>query len=397
MKFFIFILSYHFICNASTNDNPLLNSLAYFKNGINFEHQPTNFKSTLRFRVQNRFTYESQSEEKLKADTVDFTVRRMRLRMEGHVLDPRLIYRFQFSFTRGDMDYDRTNYPNILRDSVIGWKFSDNSTLLYGQMKLPGNRQRIISSGQQQFVDRSIVNAMLNIDRDIGLQWHSQLLENHPLILKLAITNGEGRSVANNNSGLAYTSRLEWLPLGAFKDEGDNFEGDLAFEDSVKIAFGTAYSTNKKTNKTGGQIGTQWSSSNIQRDLDTLLADFLVKYRGISFSSEFIQRWAYGGSLHFTDQGTEYTIFEGYGYNAQTGYLFKNNWESSLRYSQLRASSQTLLGENNQKQYTLALSKYLNRHLVKFQSDLSLNHETNPIAGTNEKEFIFRLQFELGI
>ena len=295
------------------------------------------------------------------------------------------------------MDYDRTNYPNILRDSVIGWKFTDTSVIYFGQMKLPGNRQRVISSGQQQFVERSIVNAMLNIDRDIGVQWHNQFFSEQPLKLKLAITNGEGRSVANSNNGLAYTGRIEWLPLGTFKDDGENFEGDLSREENVKLAFGTSYSSNKKTNKTGGQIGTLWSSSSITRDMDTLLADFLLKYQGYSFSTEFIQRWIYGGEVYFSDQGKNYSLFNGYGINSLIGYLFHNNWETSLRFSQLRPSLQSLQGENNQQQYTVGLSKYLNRHLVKFQTDLSLNHEINSLSGSNEKEWLFRMQFEIGI
>jgi phosphate-selective porin OprO and OprP len=213
---------------------------SYFKEGINFEHKPSNFASRFRFRMQNRFTYQTEESQNISPDVVDFTVRRLRLRLDGTVKDPRFLYRIQLSFTRGDMDFDRTQYPNILRDAVVGWKLSDKTTIWYGQTKLPGNRQRLISSGSQQFVDRSILNATLNIDRDLGAQLTHWTGEDMPLALKLAITNGEGRATDNRDDGLSYTGRVEWMPLGSFKDDGDLFEGDLARESRPKIALGPA-------------------------------------------------------------------------------------------------------------------------------------------------------------
>lgn len=376
--------------------SPLQESLAYFKDGIVFEHAPTHFKTKFRFRVQNRFTFETEDANSTSSKIADFNVRRMRLRLEGNVLDPRLLYKFQFSFTRGDMDYDRTNYPNILRDAVVGWKFSDKTTLWYGQTKLPGNRQRVISSGRQQFVDRSLLNATFNIDRDLGAQLYHRFTDERPIWLKLAISNGEGRATDNRDNGLSYTARAEYFPLGAFKDEGDDFEGDLARETSPKLALGASYNTNKKTTRPGGQLGRQFTTAGVNRDLETIFTDLLFKYQGFSFYSEWARRNT-ANPYVFDGATTRATVYEGDAVNFQAGYVTEANIEPALRYTQLWADHGTLNGENDRKQYTAALSKYIKGHTIKVQTDITYDEQSNRVKNLYQSNWIYRAQLEVGI
>lgn len=367
----------------------------YFKDGLVFEHAETNFVAKVRFRVQSRFTYESEESEKYSPDLLNFEVRRTRLRLEGSVLDPRLLYKFQFSFTRGDFDYDRTDYPNILRDAAVGWKLTDATTIWYGQTKLPGNRQRVTSSGSQQFVDRSLLNSTFNIDRDQGVQLYHRMGSEKPFWVKLAISNGEGRSTNNTDDGLAYTARVEWLPLGNFKDGGDYFEGDLARETEPKFSVGAVYSTNKKTTRPGGQLGRQYETDGLHRDIDTYFADMLFKYRGFSWSSEYARRWTNGPV--FNDGAEPVAIYKGQAVSTQAGYLFENNVETALRFTKLWAEREALFGVNDQNQYTVALSKYINEHTIKVQSDLSYSEDRNRLSNLYEGHWTFRMQLELGI
>ena len=363
---------------------------SYFDDGYFVEHAGTNTILKFRFRMQNRFTYETEDTEKLSPEIVDFTVRRMRLRFEGTVLDKRLLYRIQLSFTRGDMDFDRTQYPNIMRDAVVGWKLSDVTTLWYGQTKLPGNRQRVISSGAQQFVDRSLLNATFNIDRDLGFQAHHRIGETAPVWIKGAISNGDGRATENKNDGLAYTARAEWLPMGEFKDGGDYFEGDLARETTPKVTIGAVYSVNKKTTRPGGQLGTQFPAGTV-RDMETWFGDFLLKYRGFSWASEYAHRWS-----NDPIAGAQ-TIFKGKGFNTQMGYIFDNNIEPSVRYTKLRADDEIKAIESDREQYTLALSKYFKKHTVKVQSDISYDQRLKRSVTSYDNSWTYRLQLEIGI
>ena len=59
-------------------------------------------------------------------------------------------------------------------DAVVKYAFSKNQQIWFGQTKLPGNRERVISSMALQFVDRSNVNSKFNIDRDFGVQLQTQ-------------------------------------------------------------------------------------------------------------------------------------------------------------------------------------------------------------------------------
>jgi phosphate-selective porin OprO/OprP len=363
---------------------------SYFDDGYVVEHGKTNTKLKFRFRMQNRFTYETEDTDELSPEIVDFTVRRMRLRFEGTVLDKRLLYRVQLSFTRGDMDFDRTQYPNIMRDAVVGWKLTDATTLWYGQTKLPGNRQRVISSGAQQFVDRSLLNATFNIDRDLGAQIHHRMGEAAPLWIKGAISNGDGRATDNKNDGLAYTGRVEWLPMGEFKDGGDYFEGDLARETTPKVSIGAVYSVNKKTTRPGGQLGTQFATGTV-RDMETWFGDLLLKYKGFSWASEYAHRWSNDPTV-----GTQ-TIFKGKGFNSQMGYVFESNIEPAVRFTRLWADDDIKAIESDRQQYTFALSKYFNKHTVKIQSDVSYDQRLKRTVSSHDNNWTYRLQLEIGI
>lgn len=380
---------------ASRNPIP---DLGFGNEGVVIKHDPSNFEMAIRFRSQFRFTYEDFENETMQ-DYADFNVRRMRLRFDGTAFDDRFLYKIQLSFTRGDLDFDTFEFPNILRDAVVGWRLTDKSTLWFGQTKLPGNRQRVVSSGNLELVDRSLLNATFTIDRDMGLQWYNQIGDVRPVWLKFAISNGEGRSINNKNKDMSYTARAEWLPLGEFTNDGDYYEGDLAFEKHPKIALGVVYNLNPGTNRVGGQIGriiTDGTDSFISRDLQTFLADFLIKYRGWAFSSEFAARDTDDPIVPISDTENA-AIYKGQAVTAQLSYRFANNLAPVVRFTKLFPDDEILTLENERTQYTVGLTKYLNQHQVKLQTDITLDQQRNSFLGVNEDNFLFRIQVEYGI
>src|SRR5690606_2801014 len=98
---------------------------------------------------------------------------------------------------------DNTGIANIVRDAVIFYNFTPDFYIAFGVNKLPGNRQRVNSSGQLQFADRSIVNAAMNIDRDFGLKaYYKHKIGGKAIYhLKGAISTGEGRVANNTDNG----------------------------------------------------------------------------------------------------------------------------------------------------------------------------------------------------
>lgn len=363
----------------------------YFDDGINFTLDPQLFLLRMKFRIQNRYSFEDYDDDSSKADVSEFLNRRVRLRFDGFVLNKNLTYKLQFSFSRHDMDWENGRFPNILRDANVSYQFTDNDQILVGLAKLPGNRQRVISSGQQEFVDRSIANALLNIDRDVGLQWWHRFGSEKPLWLKTAITNGQGRGSAQPNNGMSYTYRLEWLPLGTFKDNSELFyEGDLSFEEKLRISLGAGMNATLKATRTGGQIGADIADG-APRDLETFIADALFKYRGWAWSSEYFRRNAENPAVD-----AKQTLFDGQGWNTQLSYTWRSMSMIGVRWAQTRPDDNVASLLQRENQYSFVIGKYINKHTIKVQSDVSYHLLTAPHLATQDN-WIYRVQLELGI
>jgi phosphate-selective porin OprO/OprP len=224
-----------------------------FSNGIGMVAPDSLFSINFRFRTQLRSAYTTISENDFSASEIEARVRRLRLRMEGFVVNPKLNYYIQLSFSRGDMDWtDNDNSainssPNIVRDAVFIYKPNQKLSIVFGQTKLPGNRQRVVSSGELQFADRSIVNSVFTIDRDFGLQFaYLNNVSKLHYALKGAISSGEGRNSNVSDGGLAYTGRAELLPFGKFTNKGDYFEGDIEREQKPKVSIAAGYHYNEE-------------------------------------------------------------------------------------------------------------------------------------------------------
>ena len=84
------------------------------------------------------------------------------------------------------------------------------------------------------------------------------------------------------------------------------------------------------------------------------------------------------------------TFMTGLGINLQTSYIFKNNYEIGLRASKITPDE--LEGFKELNEYTLGVSKYINGHKLKVQSDVSYQD----FAGNSSDQMRYRLQMEIG-
>jgi len=274
-----------------TSKNPYFN----FKNGLGFSTPDSAYSINIRFRMQNRLLMNTVSDEDINPSSYEFRVRRCRLSFTGHVYNPKWSYYLQLSFSRGDMDWsmnDASNYntgPNVVRDAIVYYKPIKHLQIGVGQTKLPGNRQRVVSSGALQFYDRSPANSNFTLDRDAGvfLNYSFHLGKTFKTIIKAAATSGEGRNSNSSNYGLAYSGRMEILPLGDFTDGGDYFEGDVVREPKPKISLGGGFHLNDMAVRTQGQLGKDLYEP---RSYETYFADFLFKFKGFALSSEYLRR-----------------------------------------------------------------------------------------------------------
>ena len=343
-------------------------------------------------------TWDEGTDEGLVNPQQSFLVRRARLKFNGFAFSPKLKYKMELGLSNRDISGASeftSNAPRYILDAVVMWNFYENFELWMGQTKLPGNIERVISSGNLQQVDRSLLNSRFNIDRDLGIQLrhHFKLSNNFLVREKLAISMGEGRNVTTGNlGGLQQTARIELLPFGAFKSKGDYSGSDLKREEKPKLLIAATYDTNKDAVKNRSNQGSYMVNDIgfYQTDINTIFLDAMFKYNGFSFMAEYANRTADDPIAKNSDgslTGDEVQV--GSGLNLQTGYLFKTNWEVSGRYTNINLD-EAITGKNPESQYTLGLSKFLAGHKLKVQTDLSY---LNLDAGTNK--LMYRLQVDI--
>ncbi len=377
---------------------------AKFGKGISFTAQDSTLFLQSNFRFQSLYT----ASRALSSDgdwDQSLSIRRARLKFQGWAMDPNLQFKVELALSNQDLksknDYEQTERaPKMILDAVLKWKFHKNFSIWAGQAKLPGNRQRVVSSQKLQLVDRSLVNSIFNLDREMGLQLHGKL-NHHQSILKpiLAISMGEGRNVTKNIGGLNYTARLEFLPFGEFSSKGDYFEADLQFESTPKLAFGATYNMNygASRQKQSGAFLLDNEGRYLSGDLQTLLFDVVFKYAGLSITGEFAEKHCIlDKNVNHEDvrdimlDANGESFYTGKGFNIQLGYLMSSNWEVAGRYTTVTPDWDTSFART--REYTLGLSKYISGHNLKIQSDISLREREN--SATNSLRY--RLQFEFG-
>jgi hypothetical protein len=328
----------------------------------------------------------------------NFLVRRARLKFDGFAYTPRLKYKLELGLSNGDIsgasDFT-SNAPRYILDAVIMWNFYKNLELWVGQSKLPGNIERVISSGNMQQVDRSLLNRRFNIDRDVGIQLRHFFNLSDDFILReiFAVSQGEGRNITTGNlGGYQYTARLEILPLGAFKGNGEYSGGDLAQEENPRLMLGATYDINQDAVKNRSNQGSYMENDLgfYETNITTLFLDAMFKYAGFSLMGEYAHRDAEDPVARNSDgSATGDVVRVGDGFNLQAGYILKNNWEVSGRYTNI-ILDELITGRDPESQYTLGLSKYIVGHKLKVQTDLSYLTVEN-----GADKFMYRLQFDI--
>ncbi|MBT6438834.1 MAG: porin [Flavobacteriales bacterium] len=332
----------------------------------------------------------------------NFLIRRSRLKFDGFAFSPNLIYKLEIGLSNRDIGKvsSYTNQaPNMILDAALKWNIFGNFSIWGGQTKLPGNRERFISSGNLQFVDRSLLNSKYNIDRDIGIQLHNHFSIGQVIISEaFAFSQGEGRNITVGNiGGYEYTGRIEILPFGAFSGKdyagrGDEYVGSsLKRDETPKLAIAATYDYNQGSPKTRGNLGNFMANDigHHETDIQTIFVDMMFKFKGLSMMAEYANKQA-NDPLAKNSDGTETgdKVYVGQGVNVQLGYLLKNNLEIAARYTSI--TPETAIG-NPFSQYTLGISKYIVGHKLKVQGDVSYN----TFNGSKDTGLMTRLQFDI--
>ena len=378
------------------------NAPLFGKGLFNLKGKEDSWSMKIGFRMQflasNSWLEQDNDDGFLLEPNSNFLIRRSRLKFDGFAFSPKLQYKFELGLSNRDMSGTSIftgNTPRFIMDAVVKWNFHENFVLWVGQTKLPGNIERVISSGNMQLVDRSLLNALFNIDRDIGFQLRHHIEFSDTFVMReiFALSQGEGRNVTTGNlGGHQYTGRIELLPFGYFKNKGDYFGSDLEREETPKLMLSASYDYNDNAVRNRSNMGLYMITDDgfHETPIQTVFVDAMFKYQGFSFMAEFASRNADDPIARNSDGSpTGIVVQEGNSINLQSGYLFKKNWEVAGRFTHV-ALNEDVTGTGPQSQYTLGFSKYFAGHKLKVQTDvnyLDLDNDTGVV--------LWRLQMDL--
>ena len=379
-----------------TNDLRL-SALPYYSygKGLGITSPDSLFQLNIRFRMQNRITYfENEGEDAAFSGEI----RRLRLRFDGYVGNPMFSYVIQLSFAGGDVgEIEEGENINVIRDAAVFYRPNKHWNFLFGQTKLPGNRQRINSSGALQLTDRSINNARFNIDRDFGFHIYYLNEDKNRFSYNIitAVSTGEGRNWTKTaDDGVAVTAKLEIKPFGAFTNDGANFEGDLVREKKPKLLLSAAFNQNNWARRDRGQLGQDLFE---QRTMKSVLLDALLKYNGWSFMSTYMSRSAENPiTFNPEDISESNFVYVGNGTDYQLSYIFRTNYEVIGRFSTQKVHRDIKALTPDTKQFTLGVTKYLWEHAFKIQAEVTYS-QLNFLTGNTADNWYARVQLEFGI
>ena len=376
--------------------------------GFRLETRDGDWQTNLQWRAQLRYTNPFFGDPRQVDDfedkgTSNFEARRLRMKIGGHGFKPWLKYYFEVDL-QPSRDPDSSAVSSSAR--VIDWRIDvakwDWGGIRVGQWKIDMNRERVDSSGRQQFVERSIVNRVFTIDRQVGVQLRGHVFKNTPADLRyyVGVFNGEGRGVRNIDEDMMYSGRLQWNFLGR---DLEWRQSDVEYTDKPTGSFAIGGMT------TNGPC-TRWSSSGCgnldgfasplvaagdQFNVEQAVQEFAFKYRGLSIQQEYHRKF-----IRDRVVGDKSDLTGGY---LQAGYFFNNvlpvvpaPLELAVRYAFVEEPNEVdRMFDNEREEVTLAANWFFAGHNNKLTLDYSFLTVDDGLTGINDDANRIRFQWDV--
>ncbi|WP_343852791.1 OprO/OprP family phosphate-selective porin [Algoriphagus jejuensis] len=321
------------------------------------------FASRLQFRFatpgdQNPVTFDDFAEYNTKL----FKINRARLKIGGHAYEPWIKYYFEYEFAQSNLlDF------RVMIEKWPWMKFK------FGQWKTEFTRERFISSGDQQMVDRSIINRPFTVDRQQGVTVYGNLAGGGIANFDywVAVLTGTGRgSTDNDDDKLMYFGRLQWNILG----RPVPFEGgdmDISEKPAAILALSGVTNTSPYTRFSqdgGGYLEGFEDGLPGQYTVNQFQVETAFNYSGFSWASEIHRKYILDNT---TGVRTELG-----GFYLQAGYFVHQAWnywpkklEVATRYAQYRPD--VSISENRQREIALAFNYFFYGHKNKLTAELT--------------------------
>jgi phosphate-selective porin len=364
-------------------------SVGHGSRGFFIETADGNWRTELQFRMQFRFStpYDSEptSAGAFGAESASFDVRRARLKVGGHGFEPWLSYYFEY---------------DVPSSSLLNWTLeiekNPKASVRVGQWKAFYSRERTVSSGRQQFVDRSIVNRPFTLDRQMGVSLYGRLGEGSVGDFNYWVSafTGMGRGVrSNDDQKLMYMARLQWNPFGRAVGFAG---GDVAGSEDLAVSIAVAAATNRSacTRFSGSGCGslTGFATDASRYRVNQGMLETALVYKGFSWTQEY--------HLKKIDDRVADAETDLRGNYAQVGYFpvgliesFPEELELAVRYSFYRPD--TDVDDNRYDELSFGANWFFGGHSNKLTAEITRFDATFQPGTVMEDGTRFRLQWDV--
>jgi len=266
-------------------------------------------------RIQGRLTHEAP-------DATYFALQRTRLKAQGTAHAEDLFWKFELDFGQDQF---------TLKDFYLDWNLGA-ATLRVGQWKKPFSRQRLTSSGNLQFVDRTANITVFETGRDVGVGLHNNIKKSPRFEWALNVFNGLGPNTVAEQMSPMVVARVGYNHKGLKGYSETDFEGGA-------LRFGVAASVMSDLHLAESDTAPEHIAQ----------ADFSLKAHGFSSVGAVF--------MNFSDSAV--------GAHLQAGYLMGGKWEPAVRVVYIDSAG------GLHQELGFAFSTYFHQHKFKWQSDLS--------------------------
>lgn len=345
--------------------------IRYGDKGFEFRTTDNNFLLQIQSRLQFRFATPGDTDPLTYDDFVGepkpvFKINRARLKVGGHAFKPWLKYYWEYELSQSNLlDF---------RIMIERWEWLN---FKFGQWKVEFTRERYISSGEQQLIERSLINRAFTVDRQQGVTAYGHLRGGGIADFNywVAALTGTGRgNTKSDDDNLMYFGRLQWNFLGREL----SFEGsDLEISKKPAAILAVAALTNRSpytrfSQAGGGELEGFAEGEAGQYRVNQVNMETAFKYRGFSWQSEL--HWKNVIDKLNNDRATLL-----HGYYVQAGYLLHQSlpwWPRPLELAVRHATynPKVNVGNESQSETSFDLNWFFRGHKNKLTAEASYFH-----------------------
>lgn len=348
---------------ADSESTPDPSGFSYGSKGLQYESADGNNFLWFGVRLQARYTNSAIDHDDFPGqpseEGADVKLNRGRLKLGGHLVSPRFTVYTEYDFTKDQ-----------LLDLRATYEFAPWLSIRVGQWKSEFNRERIDSSGAQQFVERSIATPWFTIDRQKGISASGRFGAGkaYDSSYWFGRLSGAGRGGDLADAEGLWMARYQWnftrRVLGFSQSDigrRDKPAGSIAIAAMSGDSMYTAFSSSG-----GGQLPGYSAGQSDRYHIRQSMLETAWQYRGFSWQQEL--HWK---NIKDSVTNTEQSIVGGY---AQTGMFFAEVWqkfpeplEFALRYAFVDPNEEP--DNKIEREYVLAANWFFKGHRNKLTAD----------------------------